>query len=700
MPLLLALVAGAVPATSGAAIDWKFGRGKWTGGVGLRYDQSSQSRESDSSSLSTSSRNLREWFYLRGSGLYVLDPRLVNASLGLQLGLNQNSYSGSYSDSSAADQAIGYNLDASILEQKPYPMQLYANRSQTEANQDFGARTEGTFENVGFSLRLKEDSFLQNWGGPWLSADLRVRQERRHDTTTYFERVSQRDQSQSTVEVSADKGFTTADLRFRYLANELSNAEQPSNRSQSANLFYTQDFGPGLNRNFGSSLSYSTHSGLLPSNTLAATGTLHIAHLTNLSTDYSYIFSNEEIEGVSTTQHSGSFSLSHRLYENLMTSVALSGNQITLPVGTLTNYSGQLSQSYQHSLPGGGGLSMNWSGGYQRDVNALSVGVVNFFEQVEATALDQVFKLSKTFVIESSIRVFNVQDALDIRELALGTDYTVERVGNDVYITLIQDPLSPDPPVALGDKLRVTYDFELDPSLEYETLNAGYGVAVDYGWIGATYQHQQSERTPLVGEARFLNSTSSDSFGLSLRGGWRGLQTTARANHVRSIRTDVAGQTQEDTTRLSLQGSGRMYEMDALGNASLDRYRAPLQAYDRAQVTASLRWRPANNWDMAFSADAIKVRYQMPDSQTTTLTARSSINWRTSGGWNNTAFVGVANSTGSGGGNTSVLQVGARTRWGWGQLALSSGVTFDYLTTGGTQSASQRFDIAITRSFR
>jgi len=25
-------------------------------------------------------------------------------------------------------------------------MQLYANRSQTEANQDFGARTEGTFE--------------------------------------------------------------------------------------------------------------------------------------------------------------------------------------------------------------------------------------------------------------------------------------------------------------------------------------------------------------------------------------------------------------------------------------------------------------------------------------------------------------------------------------------------------------------------
>lgn len=696
-PLLLALVAGSVPATSGAAIDWKFGSGKWTSGVGLRYDQSSQSRESDDSSSSTSSRNLRESFYLRGTGLYVLDPRLVNVSLGLQLGLNQNSYSGSYSDSGGADQVISYNFDASILEQKPYPMQLYANRSQTEANQDFGGRTEGTFENIGFTLKLKEDSFLQNWGGPWLSADLRVRQERRQDTTTFFERVSQRDQSQSTVEVKADKGFTTADLRFRYVANELSSAAQPSNLSQSANLFYTQDFGPGLNRNFGSSLSYSTSNGLLPGKTLAATETLHIAHLTNLSTDYNYSFSNEEIGGVSSTQHTGSFSLSHRLYENLTTSVALSGNQVTLPIGTLTNYNGNLSQSYQHSLPGSGGLSLNWSGGYQRDINALSVGRVNVYQAFTVTAptpLDEVFKLERPFVDIDSIRVYNVLPTEELVLLDLGPDYTVDLFGNVTYITLKYDPLSP------VKEIRVFYDFELDPSVEYETLSAGYGVGVDYGWIGATYQHQQSERTPLVGDARFLNSTSSDSFSLNLRGSWRGLQTSARANHVRTIRTDFASQTQEDTTRLSVQGSGRMYAMDAFGNASLDRYRAQLQAYDRAQLTASLHWWAAYDWDMAFSANAANMRYQMPDRQTTTLTARSAINWRTSGGWTSTAFVGVANSSGTGGASTSVVQVGARTRWGWGRLALSSGVSFDYLTTGGTQSTSQRFDIAITRSFR
>jgi hypothetical protein len=696
---LLALVVGLGPATSWAAIDWKFGRGRWTGGVGLRYDQTSQTKESAGSSSSTSSRNLRESVRVQGTGLYVLDPRLVNASLGLQLSLSQSSYSGSFSGSGSADQVIGYNLDASILEQKPYPMQFYANRSQSESNQDFGARTEGTFENIGFTLKLKEDSFLQNWGGPWLSADLRVRQERRQDTTSYFERVSERDQSQSTVEISADKGFTTADLRFRYLANELSSAAlaQPSSRSQSANLFYTVDFGPGLNRNFGSSLSYSTSSGLLPSNTLATAQTLHIDHLTNLSTDYNYSFSNEEIEGASTTQHTGSFLLAHRLYDNLTTSVAVSGNQVSLPVGTLTNFSGQLSQSYQHSLPGGGGLSLNWSGGYQRDINALSVDRRNFTEEFKVTApppLNEVFQLVRPFVDASSIRVFNVQDPLDVRPLVLGTDYTVELFGNVTYITLIFNPLSP------VKEIRVFYDFELDSSLEYETLSAGYGVAVDYGWIGVTYQHQLIDRNPLVGEARFLSSSHSDSFGLSLRGEWRGLQTSARANHVRTFRTELSGDTQEDTTRLSLQGSGRIYDMDAFGDASLERYRATLQAYDRTQVTASLRWFAAYDWDMAFSANASNVRYQMPDHQTTTLAARSSINWRTDGGWNNTAFVGVANSSASGGANTSVVQMGARTRWGWGRLALSSGVSLDYLTTGRTQATSQRFDIAITRSFR
>lgn len=712
--LLLALLAGLPPATSWAAIDWQFGRGKWSGGLGLSYNQSSQSSETDNSSASGSGQRLRESLRVQGNDLYVLDRRLINANLGLQLNLSQNSYTssgaGSSSDSSSADKVIGYNFDASILEQKPYPMTLYANRSQTDSNQSFGGRTEGTSENRGFSLRLKEDSFLQNWGGPWFSAQLTARQEHRQDTTTFFERVSHSDQKLSTIDVMADKGFTTADLKFRYLANEQSSALMPANRSQTASLLYSLDFGPGLNRNFGSSLTYATRSGLLPSNTLAAAETLSIAHYRNLSTNYSYGFTRDEAGGAVSTEQSGSFSLSHQLYENLSTSFDLNGSHLSVPFGTLTSYGGQLSQSYTHGLPGRGALGLNWSGGYHHYNNDLSVGSISLVGELhEAPAeLAPGFLLNKPFVVRSSIQVFNVRDGVRIPLAAVppeggAGDYRIVEEGNRVriepvylYLGLAIDPNAPVKP---GDPLEVDYTYQVDPSLEYESRSAGYGVAVDYGWIGATYQHTQSTLKPLAGEARFLNSTRNDNASLYLRGAWHGWQTSATLSHARSISTNLEEQVQTDTTRLALQGSGRVFDMDAQANATLDRYRTKLLGYDQRLLSATLFWRPDYNWDMTFGASASNVHYLLPERQSTALSARAALNWNSYGGWMSTAFAELRTRDDSMMARQTVLQVGARTRTRWGKLSLSSGVSFDYSVSGAARANSQSFNVAIMRAF-
>lgn len=713
--LLLALAAGLPPAPSWAAIDWQLGRGTWTGGLGLSFNQSSQSSETDNSSASGSGRRLREFMRVQGSGLYVLDRRLINANLGLQLNLSQNSYTSSAAgtsstDSSSTDQVLGYNFDASILEQKPYPITLYANRNQTESNQSFGGRTEGTSENRGFSLRLKEDSFLQNWGGPWFSAQLTARQEHQQATTTSFGRVSQTDQQFSTVDISADKGFTTSDLKFRYLANEQSSALLPANRSQTASLLYSLDFGPGLNHYSASSLSYTTNSGLVESNTLTAAESLSMAHNRNLSTNYNYGLTRNEAGDTVTLEQSGSFTLSHQLYENLSTSFNLDGTHLALPFGTLTSYGGQFSQSYTHSLPGSGALGLSWSAGYHHYNNDLSVGFVGLKGEphVAPAELDPGFLLGKSFVLVSSIQVFNVQTGVRVLLAAVPAgggagDYKVVEEGNRVRIEPVYVYLGlaidPNAPVKPGDKLEVDYTYQVDASLEYENRSAGYAVAVDYGWIGATYQHSQSTQQPLAGEARFLNSTRDDYASLHLRGAWRGYQTSATVSHARSISTNLKEQLQTDTTRLALQGSGRVLMMDGQANAIFDRYRADLLGYDLRLLSATLFWRPQYNWDMTFGASASNTHYLLPERQSSALSARAALNWNAEGGWINTAFAEARTRTDSTSARQTVLQLTARTRKRWGKLSLSAGVSFDYSVSGAAHANSQGFEVALMRSF-
>ncbi len=729
--LLLALLAGLPPATSWAATDWQFGRGKWTGGLGLSYEQTNQSSSTDSGSYSATGHRLREAFIVQGTDLYVLDRRLVNASLGLQLNLNQGDFSSSYgatrlNNISYDEQVLGYNLDASILEQKPYPMRLYANRNQTESVQSYGGRTTGVNENRGFTLQLKENSFLQNWGGPWFSANLAANQQTNQSTTSYFGRVIRNDQDLRTLDISANKGFTTSDLKFRYLAFEQSNpvlglgGQVPgqnnpllgrlSNQTQSAYLLYDRDFGPGLNHNTTSSLQYTTNSGLADSNSLALNETVFLNHYSNLSTRYNYGLTRNEAASVVTTEQTGSFNLSHQLYENLTTSLNLNGTHLALPYGTRTSYGGQFSQSYSHNLPGSGSLGLNWALGDTRYSNDLKVGIINLIgESHQAPAeLEPGFLLGQSFVIDRSIQVFNVQSG--VRELLSEVSdgdgaggYRVVREGNRtriepvyVYLGLAIDPNAPVKP---GDKLEVDYSYRVDASLTSDRRQVAYGLRLDYGWIGGAYQHLQSSDRALSGDALFLNDTRDDNVSLYLRGAWQGYQTSATLSHARSISSNQAVEEQTDTTRLALQGSGRVFNMDGQASASFERYRARDLGYDQSMLMATLFWRPQDNWDMTFGAVASELQYLQPERQTTDLSARASLNWNPQGGWLHTAFTEARTRSDSLTGDQTFLRMGARTRKKWGKLTLSAGVSLDYQVIGVYRANSQSFDVSIGRAF-
>jgi hypothetical protein len=705
--LLLVLLSG-TPCASSWAIDWQVGRGQWQGDVSLGGNLRRSTSENAGNSTSGSAYRLQETLRVQGSGLYLVDRRLVNASLGLNIGFNQYQYSGSSASGSSDAQVLGYNFSASILELKPYPIQIYANRSQIDANLDYGGRSSGTFENRGFRVDLSEDSALKEWVGPWFSASLSAREESREQSDTFFDRVTVFDQTRRTVEASVQKGFTTSDLRLRYLGIDQSSTAQAQagNRLQVANANYNLDFGPGLNRNFDSNLSYATRNTLLPSSTLTATESLRINHFNNLVSDYGYSYTRDEAESVVTVSHTGNFAVEHNLYDNLTTRLALQADRGEVPAGTLSAYRGNFSQSYRHSLPGSGSLGLNWAGNYQRNSAALSVGIINTTENFTAsgpadpTNPNPSYRLSKPFVIESTIRVFNVQNAPNEPELVPGADYTVEVIGNATFITpKFKFPSSPNDPVVAGDRLKVTYDYELDANLESETRGVGYGVSVGYGWYGGSYSHQQSESKVLSGEARFLSdSTQDDSIFFYMNGTLLDFATSAIASHVRSSTSSVGFQEITNTSRLDLEGNGRVYGMDARAAANFERYRGTLVAYDRRLLMASLFWQASDVLRSTFSASASNTRYLTPARQLTMLSARASLNWRPSGGWQNSAYGDVRTEFDDNARRQTLMQLVARTAVNYGKLTITSGLSIGFSTSGSASGSSQTFDITIRRA--
>gem|GEM_PF-2748341 len=735
----LLLMSGPLQTSAWAGLNWQIGRGTWTGGIGLRYSKTGASGTSDGGSASdASSQSMIKNFYLNGRNLYVLDPRLININLGVNLDINKlnlsnTSTNNSTSKSSYSTNWLGYNFVADFLREKPYNGRSYANRRQIETQQAFGGRSTGISDDFGLNLVLTDKSVLTDWGFPWFTASLTLKQNNRSTMTSFFDYSYQDESSQRGLYLTASKGFINADLAVDYSLVEVVNALQlqPSRRDSTTNLSYSQDFGPGLNRQFSSSLVYATSGGTVPGNTLQGGASLHIDHLRNLSSNYTYKFHRQELgdagmttSAVSTagfvaSDHKFTAAVSHQLYQNLSTSVSLDITQGFLPNGSQSSFSGGIGQGYSHSLPGGGSLNLNWSSAYHHNSNTLSsdniklVGEVHFSPADDPAVVVPGFFLEKLFVNVNSIQVFNVQTGVPVLLTPVppdgGTgDYQVIEEGNRVRIVPNYGlAINPNAPIKPGDKLEVSYTYNVDANVTYEARDVGYDASVSYGWFGANFQHQQSQTTPLTGEVRFVDGRREDlaSVWLKFQGVWRGFATSADASHTRRDAIEMQRTVQENTTILNLQGSRQVRDIYLIGSAGFYRYRAAISEYDTRYLSASLSWSPraesydSYNWRLALNANVRDVFLRRTGSQSGTRDLRGSLEWKTPTGWQNSVFARIKTSSANATDDQTAMEIGAITSTEFGKTTLNANVSLAQQRTGSTRVSNQYFHISALRSF-
>ena len=660
---LLALVAAAGKAAGASADDLGIGWGRWSGMLGLAGDGGSQSTsDAGGSTNASSTRHLGEALGL-ARGYYLIDPRLVNGSLGLQLYRNRDSGASAEANSSTKSRFVGYSFDASMLTEKPYNANLYANRNQRQSIPTFGGRTEGTLESRGLSLRLEEDSELKNWGLPWFSANFQLRREDSAETTTVFGNTLTRNEGRKTLDLDLSKGFESADLSVRYQLGEVENRELPqvNYRSRTAALTYSLDFGANLSRRFDSRINWVTHDGNAPITTLSADEQLRIEHLQNLTSAYQYNYSRQNSAGLTSTGQSGSGSISHLLYRTLSTSASLSGSVNTLPGGSTSSRGGSLGQGYQYSLPGDGRVFANWSGSYQKNSNQLSVSLIDVPLETHSApsplGAGAGFVLDHDFAVAASIVVIDTRGGLRVTTVK-GVDYDIVAEGSRTRIV----PLVGSLVMRASDPLELRYSYNVDPNLEFARKIWSLSGGVSYGWFALSLRHAQSDQQQLSGaRSRFLEDSRDDVAQIDLHGNWRGV-------------------------------GGR-------ASASFESYRATSLVYDRRLLTSVLTWRPVSELYTVVALTASDTQFWLPARTSSTRSARGSLLWQAPGGWSNNAFAELSTNNEQDLISETVRRAGARSSWHFGLLTLGAGVSFSEFLRGQTRSRDSRLDFSAVRAF-
>jgi len=303
-------------------------------------------------------------------------------------------------------------------------------------------------------------------------------------------------------------------------------------------------------------------------------------------------------------------------------------------------------------------------------------------------------------VVVDSIRVYNLRNFPVVQELVRDTDFTVEVNGNLTSIRLLYPvPTNPADPVLPGDQLKVTYDVQVDAKLESESRGTGFGASVGYGWIGVSYNHQQSTSQVLSGEAIFLfDRTQVDSMNVTMNGSWRGFATSALASHTRSSSSRFDLEETDNTSRLSLQGSGRLYGMDARATANVERYRGTSTGFDMRMINASLFWRPYGNWQASFNATASNSQYLNPVRQTTFLSAQASLYWNPDSGWRHQAFAQIEREDSGSSAVSTLMKLGAQTQRQLGKLTFNANASLGYIQSSGSSGLSESIGFNIRRA--
>jgi len=496
------------------------GLGNWEGELDNLVDFARQDTKTRGvQTFSLQSTRTEDRFTLRNIGAYILDPGLVNFSLGGTFGLSQEWLGLETGSAFRSGTLSGYDAFASILPDKPYSLNLFANRNQSLFSGGLPGRIDVLSESRGATLFARR---------LYIPSSLSFRQELQDAESRFAGIVARRREKRNIFTYQGERGWIDSEmgLRYEFVDNSDEVFTRLSYRSHDGGVNYSLDFGPELNWRWDSRLRFLTRSGVADLTTLSLDELLRIDHTERLWTDYRYFFIRTDTTGGSTNTHLASFGLNHRLYESLTTRLGLDNTFQTLPGGQKETIRSRLDFSYTKRLPGDGRLNAGLGGGLQYEDSQFRVTETFIPQETHTFSPPQPIILRNPFVILDSVVVTKVALGPPVvgcippplpTPLVLGRDYTLRTVGDFTEILPI-DCSGAIPGINPGDTIAVDYRFTVSPSLTFITIPWHFDLSADYRWIRPYFSHEQTNQSLVSGrDGRLLDDQRSDTVGTELR---------------------------------------------------------------------------------------------------------------------------------------------------------------------------------------
>lgn len=599
--------------------------------------------------------DFKELLRLRTSG-DVYHRNLLTYTIGLGLGLRQQQFTSDGASDSADGSLEEYDVTAGILQSKPYPIDLYASRTDQTEGRRFSGSVRTQTERSGAMM------------GFWLFDEWPMRFQYSNDET-----------DQTSLGSAVQDSFTRRDERFRYSVSHSLSATSKmhfdfettntANRrsGSSTNLKvdrydFSHDliFGKDDQHRLNSDVYLFDYSGLSDQKRLRVQELMRLRHADNLWTDYTLQFTRSRQREATNKETVGAAGFRHELYDSLVTAGNVFATRSDIADGVdLTEHGGRITFDYRKNNPLGT-LFGSYSASLARfeQTGSGGVGRVDDEPHTYDTNGTTRVELGRRNVDPSTI-VVSDQSSIPYSPL---TDYRIEENSGITSVVIITGGKIFNDAVTNGGAVvfLTSYDFFVEPEQRNDVRTQFVSVRQRFtNGAALYYRHRRRDEKPKSD----LTEITPDEFRVNTFG-------AEYSNNGLHLKAEYM---QEDATQISSTSKW----LQASYNWAID-------MDTRANIYVS-------NLSNDFGgAEPHEVRIFSVGGE---LSSRLADAYRLVGG------VNYRRERDSSFGNTSGFQYDIGLRYGYRQLTISTGVEFDMLSQNRDDRESTFFYFRLKRIF-
>ena len=441
-------------------------------GFRFRYEFESEKRRSPNVAGSNQDRDditheFRESLNISTKG-WVYHPYLVTFRLSFapefRQRLQEQTRDNETESDTTNDLFMAYDVEATFLEKKPYTLDLFGHRDENSVRSAFSERTEKRLDRYGGRFSLKYPVLPVIFGYTHTDAK----------ETGFFSSKGDND----TYTFTANKGTknTRTSLSASYSDTNRTSSGGSKSETKNTNVDFRNNFNITADRrvNLRSNALYrrteSTQSNSITDRDdkfFTVSENLDWQHRENLRSNYTFDYDRNDSENFTRERIIGSASLSHRLYENLDTSILGRAAFEDFTGGERNSYVGSLNFHYRRSIPWGK-LGIRVGHSYDYTTRKDNQDPIQILDESHVLQDGVVTQLDNPNVILDTIEVTDVTNTIIYVE---GQDYTIEV--DDSFVRIIRTTFGS---IQNGQPVLVDYVFIPDPPYDDGVFGQRYGI--------------------------------------------------------------------------------------------------------------------------------------------------------------------------------------------------------------------------------